>query len=450
LHWLRKHGNHHQSKIINQKSKMKRRNFVLSMAILAFMYFVFGFVSWVNSILIPYFKIICELNEFWAYFVDFAFYIAYLVMSVPAGFLLKKIGFKRGIMTGFFILATGACIFVPAAMTRTYEIFLIGLFTMGTGLSILQTAANPYVTIIGPIDRTVQRMSICGVFNKFAGIVSPLIFAALILKASDADLFKALPTMPEVARIAALDELAHRMMIPYACLGALLFGFGLFIRYSVLPEINTENESKEVAASHGGKTSVLQFPYLVLGFFAIFTHVGTQVIAITTIIRYAQSMGLNLLEAKVFAPFTLTATMIGYLVGIICIPRFLSQTNALRVCTMTGLILSVCILLVPGEMMFKGHVLSISIWFVALLGLPNALIYAGIWPLAIRDLGRFTKVGASILVMGLCGNAILPLIYGHYADAIGMRFAYWVLLPCFVYLVFYAAYGHKITSWKRK
>ena len=417
------------------------------MVILAFMYFVFGFVSWVNSILIPYFKIVCELNEFWAYFVDFAFYIAYLVMSLPAGFLLKKIGFKRGIMAGFFILATGAFIFVPAAMTRTYAIFLMGLFTMGTGLAILQTAANPYVTIIGPIDRAVQRMSIVGVFNKFAGIISPLIFAALILKASDVDLFNALPTMSEVAKNTALDELTRRMMIPYACLGVLLFGFGLFIRYSVLPEIDTEDESSEVASSHDGKTNVLQFPYLVLGFFAIFTHVGAQVITITTIIRYAQSMGLNLLEAKVFAPFTLSATMVGYLIGVFCVPRFLSQTHALRVCTITGLILSLCVLFVPGQMMFKGHELSISIWFVALLGLPNALIYAGIWPLAIRNLGRFTKIGSSILVMGLCGNAILPLIYGHYADTIGMRAAYWVLLPCFVYLVFYAVYGHKITSW---
>ena len=431
-------------------NNLSRRHFIISMVILAFMYFVFGFVSWVNSILIPYFKIVCELNEFLAYFVDFAFYIAYLVMSIPAGFLLKKIGFKRGIMTGFFILATGAFIFVPAAMTRTYMAFLTGLFTMGTGLAILQTAANPYVTIIGPIDRAVQRMSIVGVFNKFAGIISPLIFAALILKASDADLFNALPTMSEMAKNAALDELTRRMMIPYACLGVLLFGFGLFIRYSVLPEINTEDENKEPAASRDGKTNVLQFPYLVLGFVAIFTHVGTQVIAITTIIRYAQSMGLNLLEAKVFAPVTLSATMIGYFIGMICVPKYLSQTGALRICTITGLILSACILLVPGQMTFMGHELSISIWFVALLGLPNALIYAGIWPLAIRDLGRFTKIGSSILVMGLCGNAILPLIYGHFADTIGMRAAYWVLLPCFVYLVFYAVYGHKISSWTKK
>jgi fucose permease len=183
---------------------------------------------------------------------------------------------------------------------------------------------------------------------------------------------------------------------------------------------------------------------------AILLHVGTQVIAIDTIIGYGNSMGLNLLDAKSLPSYTLSATMAGYIIGIICIPRWLSQTNALKVCTITGLIFSICVLLMPGGMMFKGSEISISIWFLALLGLPNALIYAGIWPLAIRDLGRFTKTGSSIMVMGLVGNALLPLVYGHYADNVGHRAAYWILLPCFLYLVFYAFYGHKITSWTKK
>ena len=428
---------------------MKNREYIISLVILAFTYFVIGFISWVNAILIPYFKIVCELTEFWSYLVAFAFYIAYFVMSVPAGFLLKKIGFKRGIMVAFFLLATGAFIFVPAAMTRVYLVFLTGLFTMGTGMAILQTAVNPYVTLIGPLDRAVPRMSIMGVCNKFAGIISPLIFAAFILKTSDKALFESLPAMSDLAKSAALDELTRRMMIPYACLGTLLLGAGLFIRFSILPEINPEDESSEVAASHVGKKYVVQFPYLVLGVLAIFTHVGTQIISIDTIIGYGTSMGLNLLDAKVFPSFTLTATITGYLLGIFCIPRFISQTFALRICTITGLILSCCVLLMPGHVMFKGQEISISIWFIVLLGLPNALVYAGIWPLAIRDLGRFTKIGSSMLIMALCGNALFPLLYGHYADIIGTRTAYWVLIPCYLYLVFYAMYGHKITSWKK-
>ncbi len=432
---------------MTQTNNTSRRTFIISIAILAFMYFIFGFVSWINSILIPYFKIACELTNFESYLVTFAFYIAYLVMSIPGAMLLKKVGFKRGIMFGFFALALGALIFVPAALTRTYGIFLTGLFTIGTGLAILQTAANPYVTIIGPLDKTVQRMSIMGVCNKFAGIVSPLAFAAFVLKNTDKELFAALPAMSEVARSLVLDELIRRVILPYSCLSVLLIGVGLFIRYSVLPEINTENESEELAAAHAGKKNVFQFPYLVLGAVALFLHVGTQVIAIDTIIGYATSMGMDLISAKTFPSYTLTATIVGYVIGIFCIPRLISQTSSLRVCTITGFLLSFCILFVPGHMMFKGYEIAISIWFVVLLGLPNSLIYAGIWPLAIRNLGRFTKTGSSILVMGLAGNAILPLIYGRLADSFGTRHAYWVLVPCFLYLVFYAMYGYKITSW---
>jgi fucose permease len=230
----------------------------------------------------------------------------------------------------------------------------------------------------------------------------------------------------------------------------LLLGVGVLIRYSVLPEINTEAESEELAAAHAGKKNVFQFPYLVLGAIALFLHVGTQVIAIDTIIGYAGSMGIDLITGKVFPSFTLTATIVGYCAGIICIPRFISQGQALKICTATGFLLSLCILLAPGTMVFKGYEISISIWFIVLLGLPNALIYAGIWPLAIRDLGRFTKTGSSILIMGLAGNALLPLVYGWMADKIGTRPAYAVLIPCFLYLVFYALFGYKITSWKRK
>jgi glucose/galactose transporter len=426
------------------------RKSILSIAILAFMFFIFGFVSWINAILIPYFKISCELTHSQAYLVTFAFYIAYLVMSMPGALLLKRVGFKRGIMFGFFALSLGALIFVPAALTRTYAVFLVGLFTMGAGLAVLQTAANPYVTIIGPIDRAAQRMSIMGVCNKFAGIVSPLIFAAFTLKVTDSDLFAALPNMDEATKAVALDELIRRVILPYSCLSVLLFGVGLLIRYSVLPEINTEDESEELATAHAGKTSVFQFPYVVLGAVALFLHVGTQVVAIDTIIGYANSMGLDLIKAKVFPSYTLTATITGYLIGIICIPKFFSQTTALRVCTVLGLVLSLCVLSVPGSMMFKGQEISISICFLALIGLPNSLIYAGIWPLAIRDLGRFTKTGSSILIMGLCGNAFLPQIYAYFADHLSVRQAYWVLIPCFIYLIFYSTYGYKITSWTRK
>lgn len=431
----------------------KQKQYFISLTILAGMFFIFGFVSWVNSILIPYFRIACELTHFESYFVAFAFYIAYFVMAIPSGILLKKVGFKRGIMYGFMLTALGAFLFVPAALVRQFEIFLIGLFSIGTGLAILQTAANPYVTIIGPIESAARRISIMGICNKFAGIISPLIFAALILKADDSELFSLIEsgTLDAITKSAMLDELIQRVIVPYAILGGLLVLAGIGIRYSILPEINTDeqNATDEKENGHNSKKSIFDFPYLILGALAIFFHVGTQVIAIDTIINYANSMGIDLLEAKVFPSYTLACTMIGYILGILIIPKYVSQTKALIIYTVLGLLLSFGVVFADFNVTLFGHQANISIFLLCALGFPNALIYAGIWPLSIHGLGKFTKTGSSLLIMGLCGNAILPLIYGYFAEVYDLRIGYWILIPCFLYLIFFATKGHKINSWKR-
>ena len=412
----------------------KQKQYFISLTILAGMFFIFGFVSWVNSILIPNFRIACELTHFDSYFVAFAFYIAYFVMAIPSGILLKKVGFKRGIMYGFMLTAFGAFLFVPAALVRQFEIFLIGLFSIGTGLAILQTAANPYVTIIGPIESAARRISIMGICNKFAGIISPLIFAALILKADDSELFSLIEsgTLDAITKSAMLDELIQRVIVPYAILGGLLVLAGIGIRYSILPEINTDeqNATDEKENGHNSKKSIFDFPYLILGALAIFFHVGTQVIAIDTIINYANSMGIDLLEAKVFPSYTLACTMIGYVLGILIIPKYVSQTMALIICTILGLLLSFGVVFADFNVTLFGHQANISIFLLCALGFPIALIYAGIWPLSIHGLGKFTKTGSSLLIMGLCGNAILPLIYGYFAEVYDLRIGYWILIPC--------------------
>ena len=300
-----------------------KRTMYMAIAIVGMMFFIFGFVSWVNAILIPYFRIACELTNFQSYLVTFAFYIAYLVMSIPASFVLKRAGFNRGIMYGFFCMAIGALLFVPAALSRTYWIFLAGLFSIGTGLTILQAAANPYITIVGPIESAAKRISIMGVCNKFAGIIAPLIFAAIILKATDSIVFEQLNAgvFSEEEKNIVLDSLIRRVIWPYSILSIFLYVVGIFIRYSVLPEINQEEENKEVDTDKGkSHTSILQFPYLLMGAIAMFLHVGTQVIAIDTIIGYANSMKMDLLEAKVFPSYSLTATICGYFLGILLIP----------------------------------------------------------------------------------------------------------------------------------
>jgi glucose/galactose transporter len=431
-------------------SSLTQRDTQISIMLIGMMFFIFGFVSWANSILIPYFKIACELTNFKAYLVTFAFYISYFIMSVPASYVLKSIGFKKGMMLGFWIMSIGAFIFIPAAMNRAYPIFLLGLFTLGTGLAILQTAANPYITLLGPKESAAQRISIMGICNKGAGILAPLAFAAVILKATDSDLFKSLEHMSGANRNLALNELIQRVIVPYFCVGILLFLLGLAVRFSPLPEIETDQENEETAQANSNKTSILQFPHLILGAVAIFLHVGTQVIAIDTVIGYAGSMNIQLMEAKIFPSFTLAATICGYIIGIICIPKYIRQVNALRTCTILGLLFSFGILMTSGNIELAGLNVDISICFVVLLGLANSLIWAGIWPLALDGLGKFTKIGASILIMGLCGNAILPLFYGYFADLYDLRLAYAVLIPCYLYLIFYAIRGHKIRQWTLK
>jgi len=431
-------------------SSLTQRDTQISIMLIGMMFFIFGFVSWANSILIPYFKIACELTNFKAYLVTFAFYISYFIMSVPASYVLKSIGFKKGMMLGFWIMSIGAFIFIPAAMNRAYPIFLLGLFTLGTGLAILQTAANPYITLLGPKESAAQRISIMGICNKGAGILAPLAFAAVILKATDSDLFKSLEHMSGANRNLALNELIQRVIVPYFCVGILLFLLGLAVRFSPLPEIETDEENEETTQANSNKTSILQFPHLILGAVAIFLHVGTQVIAIDTVIGYAGSMNIQLMEAKIFPSFTLAATIFGYIIGIICIPKYISQVNALRTCTILGLLFSFGILMTSGNVELVGLNVDISICFVVLLGLANSLIWAGIWPLALDGLGKFTKIGASILIMGLCGNAILPLFYGYFADLYDLRLAYAVLIPCYLYLIFYAIKGHKIRQWTIK
>lgn len=426
---------------------LSQRDTITGMIIIAFMFFMFGFTSWINAILIPYFKISFQLSHVQSYLVTFAFYISYLIFSVPSSYLLKNVGFKKGMMIGFWIMSVGAFLFVPAAITMTYELFLLGLFSIGAGLALLQSAANPYITILGPTERAAQRFSIMGICNKGAGILAPLLFAAVIFKATDSAMLDSIATMSEAERNASLHELIQRVIVPYAFVGGFLFLIGLFIRYSPLPEIDTEHESDELAQANSSKKSITQFPHLILGAIAIFLHVGTQVISIDTVISYAGTMNLNLIEAKVFPSYTLTAQICAYLVGIIFIPKLFSQLTALKVSTVFGAILTLLIVFAKGDVSFLGHTNDISLWFVVMLGLANSLVWAGVWPLALDGLGRFTKIGASLMVMGLAGNAILPLIYGYFVDVSDARHAYWVLFPCYLYLIFYAFRGYRLRKW---
>ena len=417
-----------------------RSQYYISLVMLGCLFFVFGLVSWVNSILVPYFKVACGLESgVQTYLVTFSFYIAYLVMTVPASFLLRKVGYKRGALTGLWIMSAGALMFWPAALTRSYGFFLVALFTIGTALAVLQSVANPFVTIIGPHESAAKRISVMGICNKAAGIIAPLLFAAAVIRPEDKVIMEQVESglLAGNAMEAALDEMIKGVILPYVVLSVILFVFGILFYRSPIKDINPDRDNKTVMDGDDRK-SVWSYPYLVLGVIALFAHLGSQQISVSTIIGYAQSMGMNLEAAKVFPSYTLACILIGYLIGVITIPKYISQQKSLVVCTVAGLVLSCLVLVLPERL---------SIWSLVLLGVPNSLIYAGIWPLAIRGLGRWTSTGSSLLVMALCGNAVLSLLYGYVSDYMSLQASYWLLLPCFVYMIFYAIYGYKIERW---
>jgi MFS transporter, FHS family, L-fucose permease len=414
------------------------RNTIVPVIILGALFFIFGFVTWLNGTLIPYLKIACELNNFQSLLVAFAFYISYFVMALPSSWILQKTGLKKGMMIGLLVMAIGALLFIPAAQSRTYSMFLAGLFIIGAGLSLLQTASNPYITIVGPIESAAKRISIMGICNKVAGVLAPIILGAIIL--SDADtLVKDLSVMDAVQKNLKLDELASRVILPYTLMAVVLTGLALMIRFSPLPELEAETDDSE-SLTDSGKTSVFQFPNLVLGVIALFLYVGAEVIAGDTIGTYGQSQNIPLSEAKNFTAYTLTAMIIGYFVGIFSIPKFISQSKALAVSALIGIAFSLLAIFTEGYT---------SVLFIALLGLANALVWPAIWPLAIDGLGKFIKTGSALLIMAIAGGAIMPLIYGKLADieSIGHSYAYSVLIPCYLFILFYSLKGYKLKKW---
>ncbi|PTQ93988.1 glucose/galactose transporter [Mucilaginibacter yixingensis] len=407
------------------------QNFI-PIIIISLLFFVFGFVTWINSILIPYLKIACQLNNLESYLVAFAFYIAYLVMAIPSAWLLKKTGFKNGMSAGLLIMAIGALIFIPAALTRAYPLFLSGLFVQGTGLAVLQSASNPYITILGPIESAAKRISMMGIFNKLAGAIAPIILGAVTLK--DADLLIVrLAAMSDAEKQLELDQLAHRVLLPYIIIMIVLVVLAVFIRLSSLPEVEAPQSADENTA--GTKPSLWQFPHLVVGIITLFVYVGAEVLAGDSIVNYGASLGISLATSKFFTACTMSGMVAGYIIGIICIPRYIKQEKALTVSAILGVIFSVAAVLTHGYA---------SVFCIALLGLANSLVWPAIWPLAIKGLGSYTRTGSSLLIMGIAGGALIPLLYGRIADMFSLQHAYVILIPCYLMIFYFSVWGHKL------
>jgi len=406
----------------------------LPILIIGALFFIFGFVTWLNGTLIPFLRLACDLKtDAQALFVTFAVYMAYFCLALPSSVILGRTGFKGGIILGLVVMAGGCLVFVPAANRGSFGLFLTGLFVQGMGLALMQTATNPYIAIVGPIESAGSRMAIMGICNKVAGALSPLVLGAVVLRGAG-KVEAQLQGSSGTDRLRLRADLSHRIVAPYVVMAAVLLLLAGLIWASPLPEI----EPEEDPASAGGdeRTSIWKFPHLLLGVACLFLYVGVEVMAGDVIVLYARTLGLGLDQAKSLTSYTMWCMVAGYLLGSILVPKFVRQEIVFQACAVLGIVLS-------GAAFLSGGMASISL--IVLLGLANSMMWPVFFPLAIAGLGKFTKTGSALLIMGIAGGAIIPQIYAHLAHVIGVRAAFLACtLPSYAYILFYACRGHRV------
>ncbi|MCH4293341.1 sugar MFS transporter [Shewanella sp. 3B26] len=429
------------------KSESKRSS-VIPMAIVAGLFFILGFATWLNGSLMPYLKQILQLTPFQASLILFSFYIAVTFTALPSAWVIRKVGYKTGMAMGMGIMMIAGLLFIPAAKTQIFGLFLFAQLVMGAGQTLLQTAVNPYVVRIGPEESAAARVSVMGILNKGAGVIAPLVFTALIL-----DSFK--DRVGTELSAAQIDEMANGLVIPYLGM-ALFIGFlAILVKKSPLPELESEEQDEE--HNKGQIREALSHPNLALGVVALFFYVAVEVIAGDTIGTFALSLGVE--NYGVMTSYTMVCMVLGYTLGILTIPRFISQPTALMISAILGILLTLGILfgdnnsyaianavLVP----FGGAMLPDTLLLIAFLGLANAIVWPAVWPLALSGMGKLTSTGSALLVMGIAGGAFGPLFWGltSQASSLGQQGGYMVMLPCYLFILFYAVKGHKMRSWK--
>lgn len=408
-------------------------SYTFHLSVIGILFFIFGFITWANSQLIPYLKIACELSETRSMLVGSAFFAAYFVMAIPSAILLRKTGFKLGMCIGLFIMAAGALLFIPAAKTRDFELFLLGLFTIGSGLALLQTAANPYVTALGDIDSAAVRISVMGICNKIAGIVAVYVFGFIALK--DIDILNArLISLNEIQREIELQSLANRVIVPYILISVTFVLVGIILWFIKLPEIKNSEEYTETSESD--KRSIWSHKNLVYGVIALFLYVGVEAVTYDGFSAFGADLGFNIKQASSFVQYTGYALLAGYIFCIFAIPKYLGQRYTLKWFSLASAILVILACFSSGWM---------AVFSFALLGFTQSIMWPAIFPLAIDGLGEQTKMGSAYLIMAIIGGAILlPMISwlkGFLPEE--PRLAYLIMVPCYIYIFWYAIRGYR-------
>lgn len=403
-------------------TRQKQANTFAPLIFVGMMFFAIGFALGINSFLIPVINGTLGVSSAQAYLILAATFSTFIIFGYPASMTIQKIGYKHTMALSFLLFAIAFVLYIFSANNKSFVLFLVASFMSGIGNTFLQASVNPYITILGPIESAARRMSIMGICNKLAWPIAPVFLAWIIGK-----------------NTTEISEISDLILPFYIIIGVFLF-LGMISLIAPLPEVKAvgeddSNNSSSECVYAANKTSIWQFPHLILGAISLFLYVGAEVVALSTLVDYATSLKLS--NAASYAWISSIGMVVGYILGIIAIPKFISQAKALRVCALIAIIGTICVVLSPA---------AISIWFISLIALGCSLMWPALWPLAIADLGKFTKAGTSLLVMAIAGGAVIPTIFGFIKDIVGTQNAYWICLPCFLFILYYGMAGYKIRT----
>ncbi|MCK0148259.1 sugar MFS transporter [Arenibacter sp. F26102] len=420
---------------------IKKESYLYPLSIIGVLFFVFGFLTWVNGVLIPYFKICMELSNFQATLVAFCSYFAYFVMALPSAYVLKLIGYRRGMVLGICVMAIGTLLFIPAAYSRLYPLFLGGLFITATGLALVQTAANPYIAIMGPIESTAQRIGYMGIANKGAGIVCLFILGNIFLADVDS-LTQSIKGLSEIEKSVALDAYALKIVNPYIIISLVLFGVAALVHFSNLPETDQKVDTKDISRKiRKDRKSIFEYPYLILGVIALFVAGACETVPIDGIIIYSQALGISMDTARHFSTYTLFVMLFGYLIVSILVPKYVSQQRVLLFAAIWGLIFTMGTYLTSG---------IYSVYCMLFLGFSASMLWGTIWGLSLRSLGNHTQRASAFMIMSLIGGGIVTVVFGDLLDnyAAYPQVSVLILMPCYLFILYYSLMGHRTENWK--
>ena len=401
----------------------KKNRFAVSIAIIGLLFFVLGFAIGINTYLIPFLRGVFELSTSASYLVMAATFLSFVIFGIPSGYIIGKIGYKGGIVLSFLVLAFGMLLFVPSAKFVSFPFFILALFIGGMGQTLLQTSINPYITVLGPVESAARRICMMGISNKLAYALGPIVLSAFM----------------SLQGIEVSD-----MIEPFYMISAIFVACAGISYFAPLPEIQADSSTSEGASENSGQgSSIFQFPHLFLGMGAVFLYIGAETLSLGTVLDFAIQLNLpafkvfdiNILAPEVFVSYATFSMIIGYLAGIVLIPKYISQQDALKYSSILGLAITVMVLTLPPNW---------SVFLVASLGIANAVMWPAIWPLSLAGLGKFTKTGSSVLVLGIVGGAVIPLGFGWMADVISFKSAYWICLPCYLYILYFAVKGYRV------